>query len=540
MAESIDYKDLYLKTRRRNEELRIINTILSEVARSYDLGKLFHSTLGMILRHFQLSAGSIWILNDAREELILHTHRGCPSEYILKMGHLHYKRGMGLVGIAWKTGRPAVAEDLDTEEMKRLGYRSGLAVPLVYKHAIFGVMELLFKERRSFSSEDIDFLKTVGSQLAVALDYQRSYKECMFKETELACRLEEIKVMNEISRLVLSTSEVEGMEFFKQLLHLVKRIIPCDMATLQLMDREKRGFRILASWGGESYGKELIPMEETSLAHVVETGMVHSRPDLALERRLLSFDKEMLEMGFSSDISIPLSIAGKSVGALRLASYRVGGFTLNHLQIAEKFSEQLSVALSSLEAYKNVKDLFLNVTKALVSTIEEKDPFTKGHSERVSFLATELGKKLDLDHKHIHEVMLAALLHDIGKIGIPDKILNKPSHLTQMEHEAIKEHAKKGAKILEPIHQLRDILPLVLYHHEYYDGCGYPEGLKGTDIPLGARIIKICDAFDAMTSARPYRDARTVEFALEEIKRHSGEHFDPELTITFLTLVLKD
>lgn len=538
--ELINDKDLYYKTSKKNEELRIINAILTEVTRSYDSGKLFQSTLAMVLRHLHCAAGSIWTLNETGEELLLHTQKGYPTEYILKMGALRYKKGMGLVGTAWDAGRPAIAEELDREEMKKLGYRSGLALPLIYKHIIFGVMELLTKDPRTFSSEDVGFLTVVCSQLAIALDYQRSYRESMRKEIELACHLEEIKVMNEIGRLVLSTAEVESREFFEQLLYLVKRIIPCDKAFLYMVDRERKGFRILAGWGKEPHGKEVIPFEETSLTNVLETGMVLSRPDLTLEKGLLPFDKEILEKGFFSDISIPLSIGGKFVGALRMASFRIGGFTLNHLQVAEKFAEQLSVALSSLEAYKTTRDLFLSTTKALVSAIEEKDPFTKGHSERVSFLATELGKRLELDHKLLHEVMLAALLHDIGKIGIPDNVLNKPTLLSPREYDTIKEHPKKGAKILEPINPLRDILPLVLYHHEYYDGSGYPEGLKGGDIPLGARIIKICDAFDAMTSARPYRDARTVDFALEEIKRHAGEDFDPELSAHFMILVLKD
>lgn len=538
-----NYKELYHRFKKENEELRILNNVLTQVTRSYDLDKLFNYTLDAALKHLMLQAGGILIVEEEQEELVLHTYKGYPTEYALNIRSMRYRRKMGLAGLAWDSCGPIYCQDIENdprslrcEEMGRAGYKSGLVIPMIYKGKVLGVMELLSRESKEFTLQEIEFLSTLCSELAIAVDYQRTYRESMAMKMELTARLEEIKVMNEIDRLVLQGSDSSDNGFLEPLVHLFKRVIPCEKASIYLVDRDKEGFRLGEGWGLNGEGREFIPFRETSLTRTIETGMVDSRPDLTLEKELLPFDKKMLEAGLLSDVKAPLVSNGKVIGVLHLASFRAGGFTQNHLHLTEKLSAQVSVALSSLEAYKDTKAIFIGTTKALASAIEEKDPFTKGHSERVSRLAVEVGKGLELDNNTTNNLMLAALLHDIGKIGVPDKILNKPSHLTREEYNLVKEHTKKGAKILEPISQLKNIIPSVLYHHETFDGKGYPEGLRGRDIPLGARIIKVCDAYDAMTSARPYREAKPKEEAVSEIKKYSGRQFDPEVAQALLSL----
>jgi HD-GYP domain-containing protein (c-di-GMP phosphodiesterase class II) len=173
---------------------------------------------------------------------------------------------------------------------------------------------------------------------------------------------------------------------------------------------------------------------------------------------------------------------------------------------------------------------------ALAAAVEAKDPHTYGHSRKVSRCSIALAEAINLPRDDITTLSTASMLHDIGKIGIPDGVLGKKAALDKDEWRAIRSHPKMGATILSHVPSLSHCIPAVLYHHERYDGTGYPEGLKGEAIPLNARIMAIADAFSAMTSARPYRDAINHERVIEELQRGSGTQFDPKLLATFIRI----
>lgn len=170
-----------------------------------------------------------------------------------------------------------------------------------------------------------------------------------------------------------------------------------------------------------------------------------------------------------------------------------------------------------------------DLVMALVSAIEARDKYTSGHSERVSKYATQIAKNLDLPQEDVEEIRVAAMLHDLGKIGISDTILNKPTKLSSDEYEEVKRHPSIGSWILNSIHLSDNTLNAINYHHERYDGKGYPLGLSGKDLSLGAQIISLSDAYDAMTSDRPYRVAMSHKKAIEEINKCSYTQFNPEL-----------
>jgi putative nucleotidyltransferase with HDIG domain len=169
-----------------------------------------------------------------------------------------------------------------------------------------------------------------------------------------------------------------------------------------------------------------------------------------------------------------------------------------------------------------------NTITALAFAIEARDPYTQGHSQRVSKLAAQIAMQVGLCEEEIEEIRLAGIVHDIGKFHVPEYVLNKPALLTAEEYEMMKSQAAWGAKILEPL-KVKAIERIVRHHHEAYDGRGYPDSLKGEQIPLGARIIAVADAFDAMVSGRPYRKASTQEEALGELRRCRGTQFDPRV-----------
>ena len=207
----------------------------------------------------------------------------------------------------------------------------------------------------------------------------------------------------------------------------------------------------------------------------------------------------------------------------------------------------LLIARHSFQAYMDVREMYLDTIQALAAAIDAKDPYTKGHSERVASYTVQLAKALKLPENQVEKLHYIALLHDVGKVGIQEKILNKPNRLTYEEFEemktpeaffaaSMKTHSVIGADIVAKVKRFQDDVATIKHHHERWDGKGYPQGLKGEEIPLGARVIAVADSFDAMTSDRPYRKAMPVEDVLKEIQACSGTQFDPVIVNIFLKI----
>ena len=197
-------------------------------------------------------------------------------------------------------------------------------------------------------------------------------------------------------------------------------------------------------------------------------------------------------------------------------------------------AQQMQEYIQRLKVAAQVNnDLFMGTIRALAEAIDEKDPYTRGHSERVNRYAVILAKQLGLGRKEMREVHISSLFHDIGKIGIEDKILRKPAMLTDQEYAVMKQHPEKGAQMLSKIAAMRDIIPGIRFHHERWDGTGYPKSLKGEQIPIAARIVAVADAFDAMTTNRPYQKAMTFETALQRLMELSDRVYDRKVVAAF-------
>jgi putative nucleotidyltransferase with HDIG domain len=195
------------------------------------------------------------------------------------------------------------------------------------------------------------------------------------------------------------------------------------------------------------------------------------------------------------------------------------------------------ISLDNARLYDDQRNLFYNAVETLVRAIQARDPYTSGHSERVSRYSLLIAEKLGLSTKEKHQLYLAAMLHDIGKIGIPDGLLNRKGKLTDEEIQQIRNHVNVGAQMLQALGEMHPIVPLIRHHHEAWDGSGYPDGLSGTRIPVMSRILSVADTYDAMTSNRPYRQAMSGSEAIEELRRCAGSHFDPNIVEVFLKIL---
>jgi putative nucleotidyltransferase with HDIG domain len=196
-----------------------------------------------------------------------------------------------------------------------------------------------------------------------------------------------------------------------------------------------------------------------------------------------------------------------------------------------------SIALS--ESYRRLEESSLEAIESLNATVEAKDPYTAGHSQRVQRIALSVGQEVGLSVKELDALRFGSLFHDIGKIAIPDVLLTKPGRLTEDEYELMKRHSAEGARIVAKFGRLRDSVPIIRHHHERWDGRGYPEGLAGEDIPLAAAVAGLADAWDAMTIERPYQRALSVDEALDEVRACSGTQFVPAVVDAFFEAVRK-
>jgi len=306
-----------------------------------------------------------------------------------------------------------------------------------------------------------------------------------------------------------------------------------------LMLNEKTGNLLIGGAAGlsDEYDRELeISLKPGGVTYWV----VNNNKPLLLENLDTSREfTKMSRLGFvrESIICAPITEHNKVIGTITIAN-PIDGSSYNNsdLDLLATIATQASVAIRNARLYEEQEVTYLNTVQALVSAIEASDAYTRGHSERVTRYSLALAKQVNLDADSFKRLEQAAVLHDIGKIGIDINLLHKKEKLTQADFDVLKLHPSIGVRILEPIRFMDPIRDIIEQHHERYDGKGYPKGLTGEEWLLEAKILAVCDTYDAMTSDRPYRTALPHEVAIQEIRDHSGTQFDPDVAAAFVAM----
>lgn len=270
---------------------------------------------------------------------------------------------------------------------------------------------------------------------------------------------------------------------------------------------------------------------ECSKKHDIKACEIYitKRDDAKFSKEIVEVFKKLGTYSNFTSLYAPIQVEGKNVGMICLENFNKIGFTKISKKLLKYYAQIISEFYSQRVYQENEKRIYNELVTALVSAIEVKDVYTEGHGQRVRKYSCNIAEKMNLSKEQIDNISIAALLHDIGKIGISTEILNKPGSLTEEEYEIIKKHPEYSKKILEKINDFSQIMQLAYLHHENFDGSGYPLGLKGDEIPIGAQIIHLADAYDAMTSQRAYRKAMSKQEAIEIIKREIGRQFHPEV-----------
>ena len=247
--------------------------------------------------------------------------------------------------------------------------------------------------------------------------------------------------------------------------------------------------------------------------------------------------RSIAEGTMASVLCVLLRTPRKKLGVLHLDRGPMQKpFTKDDLHLADALAAHVSAGIESAQLIRKQRELFYATINMLAQSVEMRDTYTGGHTARVTEYSVLLAQQVDVSPEDLHIIKIGTPLHDIGKIGIDDAILRKPGKLTQAEFDIMKTHTTKGVKILEQVGDLAPVIPIVRSHHERWDGLGYPDGLKGEEIPRLARIVAVADCFDAMTSDRPYRQGLPPETAFAEVEKQKGKQFDPEIATAFLKM----
>jgi HD-GYP domain-containing protein (c-di-GMP phosphodiesterase class II) len=316
------------------------------------------------------------------------------------------------------------------------------------------------------------------------------------------------------------------------------KLLRSDSGSLMLLNRETNELVIAASRG---LSPEIIATTRVSLGEGVAGRVAQSGKPIYVEN--IETDIRFLRPNSvrypsKSFISVPLKIKNRMLGVLNISSSEPNRtFEERDVRLLTILADQAAITLENIELYDNLQHFYLEMVQTLARAIDAKDAYTHDHADRARRYARKIGKKLELPEAMIRHIEYATLMHDIGKIGIDEHILKKAGQLTPEEREIIKKHPSIGNRIISPVQFLSPVAPMVLYHQEWFNGKGYPEGLAGEEIPLGARIVAVIDAFDAMTSDRPYRKALPREVAFDELRKGAGSQFDPKVAMAFIEIL---
>ena len=354
----------------------------------------------------------------------------------------------------------------------------------------------------------------------------------MLTATHLEQRLAEYETLLEIGVELASTLDLERV--LELALRKAEEVCRAETGSIWELDAgsQELFFRVVRGRAAPAIRGLRVPLGTGIVGSVAARGLPEVVNDVAADPRWRG-DTEA-EFQTRAILTVPLIAHGSVVGVLQLLN-PVGkeGFSPDDEQRMKLFAGPLAHAIDNARLYAAQKRLFVETVTALAEAIEKRDPYTGGHVHRVVCYSLLLGAQLGLDREALARLRLSAALHDVGKIAVPDRVLNKPAPLDRDEFDIMKRHPLDGAEIVSTIHALHDVLPGVRSHHERLDGRGYPDGLVDADIPELARIIAVADTFDAMTTSRPYRAGMAPEVAAAELARGAGSQHCPRVVGAF-------
>jgi diguanylate cyclase (GGDEF)-like protein/putative nucleotidyltransferase with HDIG domain len=544
VAASLEKEYLQEQLRKRDQELELINRLSNVITSSLNIQDVYGAFISELKQVVDVNWATIAVIEDDEIRFeVLSTDIGSTWQ----AGEEMPLKGTGIEWVA-NNKKALVEPDLakstrfnSGEEYLKWGIRSIIYLPLMVKNEAIGSLVIASREPNAYSPEQVRLLEGLASQIAVPVENSRLYAKA-----EQRARVDELtglfnrrhfdeSVKLEIDRharyrsmlslifldldLFKAYNDMQGHTAGDKVLELVGKLVNGALRSTDLACR----------YGGDEFAI-ILPQSASNDAFVVAE-RVRGRIAAEMSKRDIKITASLGLASWPIDGVTSDELVNAADKALYYAK-ETGG---NRTCVASKMLPSLTAtATTRTTTEKEV----LSIIHNLAVTIEARDPFTYGHSRKVSSYAMSLAEAIGLTSEKVAVVSTAALLHDIGKIGVPDEVLNKVDKLEPEAWELIRAHPKLSTTIVGHVVSLVSCLPAILHHHERWDGGGYPAGLKGDEIPVEARVLAIADAFDAMTSSRPYRNKLSYKKVLKELKNCSGTQFDPKLIEAFMPIAL--
>lgn len=516
---------------RRVNELTLLHRLGQQMNTNLAPSSLLQEILQLAREALHFDHCAVLLRTGSEDEEVLEIHAALGYRDEVTAG-MCLKPGEGITGTVLRTGRPMLVPDVKKNGRYIEGVSGGrceMATPLIVQNRVIGVLDAEATEPRAFNDYHLQLFTTFASWAAIAIhnaeicdQLERNNRQLdanmreinrMNKElreyatriedsnTDLQQRVRELMTLQEASRTI--TSSLDLNETLDAIVEMTREIVHSSSCAIRLLDDES---------GTQDPG----------------AGSDGTSPDESgprTEQELMSF------------LGIPLKIGDRIIGYFELGSLDEAAFSDNDRRVLQVLASHAAIAIENARLFEDTQQTYYETIRSLAQALEARDAYTQGHSERVTKYALRTAEQMGLDEDSRKVIRYAGLLHDIGKIGISDTILHKRLKLTEEDWRAIRNHPLFGDSILGPLKFLHDAQKIVLRHHERYDGSGYPGRLKGEEIPLEARVIAVADAYDAMTSDRPYRQAMPHEKAIEELRASSGQQFDPVVVAAFLDVI---
>ncbi|MBI3915317.1 MAG: GAF domain-containing protein [Chloroflexi bacterium] len=557
VAVAMENARLFEEAQRRAEQLVAVNTLGRALSETLDLDEIFER-LYQSVQSLLPDSQTVFVSLFDQEQAVFRCAFAMSEGERINAAELPpaplEPPGVGAQSEAVHTRRPFIVNDLQAR-LKRVRVnvdvgngsgrqaQSGLYVPMLAKERVIGVVQTQSLKLDRYTPEHAELLSLVANTAAVAIQNARLFEEEQTRRAELGA-------LYDLSRVLADAPYV-----FDIILDLVARraveTIHVTFARLALIENGECVLR--AAYPARGLERDLgVGRHEAIQQMPVCYRASQQNAPVILHRddpELTDTERDALFLAPSAGSGqvlaqslclVPLRSGDRALGLLMLGEARREereSFTPEKINLARSIADQAASALHRAELFTQLEHSYLETVLALANAVDAKDMYTADHAQRLAQMALAVGREIDLTPRELDDLRYGAILHDIGKIGVPDSILKKPAKLDADEWKIMRQHPEIGARILAPISRLVQAARIVRHHHERVDGKGYPDGLSGETIPLGARILTIVDSYSAIMDKRVYKEARSQDEALTELKKHAGTQFDPHIVEIFLQLL---
>jgi HD-GYP domain-containing protein (c-di-GMP phosphodiesterase class II) len=526
------------RERELSQRLERLSRALSEIL---ELRKLLDLICRESVDVFKTQAAFLWLLEGG--ELVGFAAYGAGAEKFIGMRVPIYDPQLLGARVA-RERKPILVNDapnsteVDPEMTQRFDIKSMMGIPLIKgAHVLGSLMIMDSEDSQRFDLQDLKLASIFGGHAALAIENAQLYQKAQI-------HLKHEKALREIDLAI--TSNMALSETLRVVLYQARARLHVDACAILLLDPDAQ---TLEYTSGQGFRTEIIKntsirLGEGNAGYAVQEQRIFGRAEIESPTEISDRAELITEENFVVYFIAPLIVKDKLVGALEIYHRAPIIMKTEWLKFLETLAGQTAIAIDNATLFADLQRSNADLTQAYETTLEGwstaldlRDRETEGHTKRVTEMTIRLAESMGVSSQELIQIRQGALLHDIGKMGVPDRILLKPAQLTEEEWVSMRMHPTYAFQMLKPIAFLRLALDIPYCHHEKWDGTGYPRGLKGEEIPLGARIFCIVDVYDALTSNRPYRSAWPRDKALHHIQELSGSHFEPQVVDAFLNLM---